>query len=590
MNEKRDNQRKRMTLPAVAVVAVVILILIIPHAADPILYTNKQDAETLLHDRLSVLRQISQDNSGVLLPLMEDIFSSSGTLTLNIKLSDFTSAQFDLDEYLAKTRQFDNLVIKLDMSQSELEEWRRLNAQNKDDLLSLFEDSKRFSELKKLEIEYRDANNPDMLYSIMYEGEALKSKIRETIASYEDRSEEMIRVSEKFGIQTDSYIQSVHDVEVIGSSIEEEQEERSTIIQREVPPKTPLRVTLGLEPAEVRYGDTITFSGRVIGTDIRDLSLYLDSRVLKVLIATSDGTFLHREKITRIRSGMHTIYATVDGAFSDVLHFRVTPSPTSLTLENPKGQTITGRLMAGATPVSGAPIRVMSAGRQIATPTTDADGRFGADLLLSVGTHTITAIFDDTSFPLDRALSNEVEITVIEKEQLKMVEEEDSPLILILAVLFIAGAGGYWYMKRRQQSISMDTPVEIKDEDMVAEPEVHEEVLPEIAPAEPLEEDTSDSEASIESADPALQAYRASADSDYPAALRHLFLAIAADSGMVDPKSVTTGDLRQKRSSEPRLLTWISAYERVLYAGYTPDKPEQIWFEEEYRLIRGDQL
>ena len=282
MNDTKQKRTTPFRLPAIVVVAFICLLLILPHAAAPALYTPKMDAETDLHDRVSVLRQATQDNSGTILPLMEEIFSSSGTLVLNLEIKDFRSAERDLDQYLAQTRQFDNLVIRLDMSQSDLEEWKRLNAQNKEDLMALFEDTRRFSELKQLEIEYRDADNPDMLYSVMYEGEALKSKIKETVASYESRSEKMVDVSRKFEVKTEAYEESVENTRDITRDIEEEQEERSALIQREVAPRSDLRITLGLEPSGVRYGESLNISGSITGTDQRIVSLYLDSRIYTV--------------------------------------------------------------------------------------------------------------------------------------------------------------------------------------------------------------------------------------------------------------------------------------------------------------------
>lgn len=600
MNDRTKSRHHIVTVPALAAVALLCILLMIPHTAYPLLYSPKMDAETALHDRVSVLRQVSQDNSAVVLPLMEDIFSSSGTLVLNLELKDFTAAERDLDEYLARSRQFDNLVIRLEMSQSDLEEWRRLNALNKEDLMALFEDTQRFSDLKRLEIEYRDADDPDMLYSIMYEGEALRSKIKETIASYEGRSEEMIAVSRQFEVKTNAYEQSIEDAHDIAESIEEEQEERSATIQQEVPPKEPLRVHLGIEPPEVGYGDTLTISGRVSGTDLRIVSLTLDSRNFLDLNAATDGTFLHREQIDRIRTGMHTLYATVDGAYSEVRSFRVIRSETHLTLQHAGGTQVTGRLMAGDRPVFGAPIRILSAGRQINTPTTGADGRFAATLKLSPGTHQIAAVFDDSSFPLGRSESGEVVITVTPPEEQQVLipfiqkrpvsEDEDTPdysLLFIATVLCMAGAAGFFYLKRRPKS-AVSAPSEAyapQEEEPLPEADVTDEIW-----LEDAEEEAIPSEPAMQPADPALEAYRQVQESDYPVALRFLFGALAENAGIQNPLTATAGDLRWRCPEDARLHAWLSLYERVLYGRHLPDHDERRWFEEAYLLIRGDRL
>lgn len=585
MKKRRDPRTPRLTLFAVAVVACICLLLIIPHSADPVLYSPKMDAETELHDRVSVLRQSTQDNSAIALPLMEDIFSSSATLVLNLELKDFSSAERDLERYLAQSRQFDNLVIKLDMSQSDLDEWRRLNALNKDDLRALFEDTERFAELQRLEIEYRDADNPDMLYSIMYEGEALKSKIKETVALYEGRSGEMIPVSKKFEVKTDAYEQSVEDARDIAESVEEEQEERSRVIPTVAPPKGPLNVMLGLEPTEVRYTDTLAISGRITGTEKQIVLLYLDSRPYKNLTTASDGTFLHREQIRTIRSGMHTLYATIDGAFSDVKSFRVISMETRLTLQNVGKQSITGRLVAGERsdiPVSRAPIRIFSAGRQIASTMTDAEGRYTAELKLSAGTHRVVSVFDDSAFPLGRSESVEVVITVEPSDEHGTVVDL-IPILLAGIVLIVAGSGGFWYLRRTTKTGSLLLPVEVVDQsvhadfDLIEDESITNEVSPPPEYFDPAY-------------DPALDAYNKDADTDYPTALRCLFLGIAEGAGVLNPLTTTVGDLRSQVSSDTRLPPWLTAYERVLYGGHMPDEDERQWFLDEYMVIRGDQL
>ncbi len=578
MNDKKQKRATPFRLPAIVVAAFICLLLILPHAAAPALYTPKMDAETDLHDRVSVLRQATQDNSGTILPLMEDIFSSSSTLVLNLELKDFSSAERDLDRYLAQSRQFDNMVIKLDMSQSDLDEWKRLNAQNKEELLELFNDTRRFSELQRLEIEYRDADNPDMLYSVMYEGEALKSKIKETVALYEERSGEMIAVSQKFEVKTDAYEQSVEDARDVAASVEEEQEERSALIQREVAPRSDLRITLGLEPSGVRYGESLNISGSITGTDQRVVSLYLDSRIYKNLTAAADGTFLHREQIKKIRTGMHTLYATSDGRFSEVRSFRVLSRDTTLSLTQSGSTNVSGRLLADDIPVSGAPIRILSAGRQIATPKTSTDGSYTADLKLAEGEHHITAIFDDTTYPLLRAESEEILIVVDPPKEGRGLEDYIA-LFLGVVLLLFAGAGGIWYLRRRSVSSRETIPVIGDPPEILAESiEETEEETPPI----PEEFDAS--------TETALSTYHALEDSDYPAALRSLFLGLAKETGIDDPLRATAGDIRQRRPGDTDLHAWLAAYELVLYGGQIPAAGKRQWFVDTYQSLREDHV
>jgi len=583
----RESKHQLPTLPAVAVALCIVLLLITPHAAIPTLYSPESDAFTPMHDRVSVLRQVSQDTTGVAIPLMEEIFLSSGTLILNLNLKDFESAERDLDEYLARSRQFDNLVIRLDMSQSDLDEWRRLNAQNREDLISLFEDTQRFSDLKRLEIEYRDANDPDMLYSVMYEGEGLRSRIREAVSSYAGRSDEVVAASERYGVETADYIQSVDDARTLSASVEEEQEERSSTIRTAVPPKEGRSITIAIAPEEVRYGDTLTISGRIIGSGSRDVELFLDSGLLWSGAAASDGAYRYQMRIGMIRSGMHTLYATSDGAFSDVLTFRVIRSPTSLTLSSSGGGNVHGVLLSGDTPVSRAPIRILSAGRQVATMTTDAEGRFAGPLRLPPGDHRVIAAFDDVRFPLEPSWSGEVLLHLPPEEERQWfrsshpqdpaaeggrIREVILPILIVLVLLALAN-WGFRNLRRRQTIPDPPAPF------MVALPDDIEESH-EGAP----EPDLPPQPEGV--ADTVLEAYHAAAGSDYPAALRHLFISLAGAAGLEDPACSTVGDLRKAQSSDPRIHAWLTVYERVLYAGYHPTDEERDRLLAEYRVLR----
>lgn len=111
-----------------------------------------------------------------------------------MRLKNFEDAQEDLAEYRRAASQFDRLVINLDMSESEIGEFRKNNADNLRNLEELINDSVAFDELNRLEIQYQNEDNPAMMYSIAYEGgEALREKITQEFAQYQNNTAAMAK-------------------------------------------------------------------------------------------------------------------------------------------------------------------------------------------------------------------------------------------------------------------------------------------------------------------------------------------------------------------------------------------------------------
>ena len=273
-----------------------------------------------------------------------------------------------------------------------------------------------------------------------------------------------------------------------------------------------------------------------------------------------------------IRTGMHTLYATSDGAFSDVLTFRVIRSPSSLALSSSGGGNVRGVLLSGDIPVSGAPVRILSAGRPVATLTTDAEGRFFGLLSLQAGDHQVVAAFDDLRYPLEPSWSDEVLVHVPLQEERQGIGGIFLYPLVVLILLASLG-GGIWYLRRQRPLPNPPIPfmeklVDDSEEGQTDAPE------PDLPP--PPQGDS----------DPGLEAYHATAGSDYPAALRQLFISLAGAAGLPDPACATAGDLRRAQPDDPHLHAWLSAYERVLYAGHTPLDKERDWFLSEYLLLR----
>ncbi len=590
---KKEGDYEELTLPILVITALIFLFLIIPYMTNPTLYTSQLDSSTELHERLSALDQISREQSGTILPLMQETLSSSGTVILNLDYQDFESAERDMNVYLANSRQMDNLIVRLDMSQSELDDWRRLNAENRADIIDLFDDIRRFSELQRLEIEYRDENDPEMLYSVLYEGEVLRSQIKQTTESYQARSQQVTEVSKRFDINTDSYQQSISRAQSIAQSVEIEQNQRSQIIRATAPRQSPIGLTLTHQPDEVMYGDTLIISGQVTGGVANQVSIYINNIQRSVLRPSGDGTYLFEYQIQDIREGLHTIHATTNGVFSDVGSFRVIRRPTDLTLSSPGGGVIQGRLLAGELPLVNMPVTVLSGGRVITTFETDYHGEFKGEVDLPHGTHRVVAVFDEPQYPLEPARSNDLAINVGGIHAHGLFHSKIFSLFLItIPFLLLSRLGIRRLFNKRFNQVPLrlrafhDVRSRYKNYSVVPKAGVSEGYTDVNVGYNPIR--SHDTSFIDMHQDNALTGCRTATDTEYPDALRHLFLELAQKAGMADPKTATTGDFRRHQTPDWPNLDWINAYEQVLYGGYIPDESKRLWFEEEYLRIRGD--
>ncbi|RXE56106.1 hypothetical protein ABH15_07960 [Methanoculleus taiwanensis] len=469
--------KRRYTQVLLVVLAVLFFALIAQYAASPALYTFKSDSDTPFHQNPEALKQISREQSQVLLPLMSEVLDNTGTLVLNIKLKDFESAERDLQQYMEQSRRLDSMVINLDMSETELEEFRRNNKKNVESMQSLLNDTRRFQELQSLEIRYRDENRPDLLYSVSYEGEALRSQIAENFKGYRSRESAMVNTSSRFELDTTTYEQSIDDFEEIVEEIEAKQETRRT--ETPAPPTTPQRLSIAISPDTGVYQDRLWASGELTGKRVgrENVTLYIDSKYWTTVATGDDGRYGTTFTVDRIRAGKHLAYAVHGSTYSEVVTFTVLPLDTVLTLEVVEGaraenRTLAGSLRAGEIPVADAPVRLTADGRTIATATTDDTGNYTLEQQFEAGTYRVTAIFESSSFPLNGTESAPVLVEIAPSLF-------GSPIFVYGGFLLLAAIGSVWYIRRRRGQPGEPAAEALSEEraDLPDEPAV-EEPLP----------------------------------------------------------------------------------------------------------------
>ncbi len=564
--------KKRTVRILLAIPVLVFLILIAHYAASPVLYTVGNDSVTQSHQNPEALKQISREQSETVLPLMSEVLDNTGTLVLNIKLKDFDSAERDLQEYMERSRQLDNLVINLDMSETELAEFRRNNQKNVRSMEELLNDTQRFSELQSLEIRYRDENRPDLLYSVIYEGETLRSRVAENFKEYQSRSEAMVNTSRTFDLDTTAYEESIEDFEEIVVAIDAEQETRSTATHA---PSTPYRLSIAVTPDHGVYRDRLLIAGNLTGRTFagQNITLYVDSKTWTTTVTDDGGGYEAALIIDRIRAGKHLVYAVYGSTYSEVVTFSVLPLDTALTLAVTEGtaagnRTFSGNLTAAGMPVAGAPVTITADGKTFLSATTNATGSYALERHLEAGTYRVRATFDSTAFPLN---ASESETVVVEIAPSLF----ESPLFISAGILLLTVLGAVWYVRRRGRQ-----PAPAPEETSVAKTEEREAPVPVIVERPHVEEE-----------EDILETFaRLAGEGVLGEAVHVLYLrlagSIAARHRISGYLTMTPREFLAACSDLPlvdTLTRLIRRYEAIRYGGEVPDDEEQqelvAWFE-----------
>lgn len=419
----------RTSYIVLAAAAVLVIALLAGEAVDPVLYTAENVA-TAAHADPATVDKRSPGNAAALVPLMDDLLGETGTLALTIKLKDYESAERDLARYSDLSRQFDRLVVTLDVSGTDVGEFQRNNRQNQDALATLLNDSRRFEELQRLEIEVLDG---EQRMAVAYEGEALRQKMREGFASYASREAVTTQIAERYGANTTPYHESVgHFAEVA-----DDRRESSSAVT------SPLGIAVA--PHEGRYAETLTiagsYSGGAPGTRVE---VYVDSRNAGAATLDANGTYACSYRIGRVLAGPHLAYAVAGSVYSEVATFEVLPANTTITLAvmevNATAVACSGNLTAEGRPVMRAPVVIRTNDGTLVTAETDQQGAYSTEIVLAPGEYTLRTEFHAAEYPLNPSESETVAVQVR--------GEGLSPLPFIAALAAALGTG--WYLRRRR--------------------------------------------------------------------------------------------------------------------------------------------
>jgi hypothetical protein len=440
---------KRIVVRAsIAILSSMLLLLLLFSFSSPLLFSPENLSSTPYHVQIQSQSKISNEESAQVLPLMQDMLSGTSTITISLQAKDFPAAERDLQTYLDRSSHLENLIIQLNLSDTDLESFRQENEEDLVELSEMLNLTERFSALDSIEVNYRDEQRPDLLYSVSYEGETIKNRVAAVAQDYASRKSQMLNTSQSFGLNSTGYEQSVTTLSAVSQEVVVHQTDRAVSLENVIP--SPYLLTLQLQPSTVGYGDEITFSGSFVSgpSSVQAISLYIDSILWKETAVDAMGGYGTSYPVQHIRAGTHIAYALYEHTYSEIRTFTVRSQPTRITLvpqiTDDRQIICTGTLFSGNSPVASAPVELSSDGKPILTVYTDAQGSFTSGLDLSSAEHRIKARFTSPDFPLD---PSEVEILVAPRPD--VLPSLPSFLFALAAFVGCAGGAGWFLLRRR---------------------------------------------------------------------------------------------------------------------------------------------
>lgn len=564
-----------------AVLTIVILLALALTTSSPLLYSLEKDTfPSPFHENVEVLKQQSLNSTTDIVPQIQDFIDFPGPVSLNIRIHDIEQARRDLERFEKSRGSLKNLIVRLDMNESEIQEIEKNTALQKAILESLLNTSVSLDSMQLMEIQYHDQNNPDMLTTVRLQGNELRKKVRGLNERYRNATEKVVEVGTKFGLDVTETKESQNQVEQIIQEIEQPKTTALLLVDTSLIPGED-RVSLFLRPDTGKYRDIIEYMGisltlrgnTTLRAEGKPIILYIDDQPVSTIVTDTFGYYNVKLPIERIRAGSHTIYARSPTSRSVNRTLTVIPvdSVTNLTLSKPdqKGNVnCTGYVMANY-PVRSASVQIIWDQTHVIVTKTDANGQFMREIQLPPGRHTIIADFSGDGYPIN---PSESEPRVVDISLIRGLEPDYGyvwPVISVIGIflLFLGAAAFYlWRMAKGKTPLSGTS----RDADFPADMDSE---LPQ----------TSDS---MESGKETLIAYftRMLREQGLSAASRMVYeqfaVRIAHDLRIKRHKTLTAREMSRNCRGKPycgAFAIFISAYERIRYGGQVSEKDQAVF-------------
>lgn len=440
---------------AVIGLAAVALALLLVFAGQPLLYGAKTGAVTPYHEDIAATGSLTRADGALVLPEWATSLNLTGPVVVDIRLGDLEGASAALDAYNRSGRSLSGLVVRLDMTDTDVSAFQRNNTANMAALGQLLNQSEEFGRLDALELQYRDSSDAASLKSVQLRGEELRKAVQENYRGYAVRQGAVVNLSQQYGLNTSAYEQSVTDFAAVVQALEGRQNERAASVPetiREIQRGGVVPITFAVVPDHGAYGDVLSMAGTVQAPAGTEVTVFMDERLLAGVVSGADGRFAFPYRVGEVAAGGHRAYASAGAAISDERNFTVEKRNTTVELAA-RLVSVNGTWTAECTgnvttadgvPVRDAPVAVYLDRRVREKGATGGDGAYVVNAtFLPPGRHNLTARFDPAGFPLNGSESLPVEVVV------PSILDWLAPLLYLLG-LGGAAVGAVLYLRRRR--------------------------------------------------------------------------------------------------------------------------------------------
>jgi hypothetical protein len=463
------NAKTRYAIFFLLVIAILVaLALTIP---SPLLYTLEEDSfPSPFHKNTDVLKQLATNSTDDIVPEIQEFVDFTGPLSLSIRVHDVEQARRDFERFQNSHGSLKNLIVKLDMNESEIQELERNTALQKEILDTLLNTTISLDELQVMEIQYHSENNQDMLTTIRLRGEELRKKVRGMSARYQNATERVADSGRKLGINMTKNQESQVVVDQIIGQIENPQAETLLRVDTSLVPGDD-RISLFLRPDTGKYREVIEYMGISLSLQGnvtrreggKQIILYMDDVPFSTVATDSFGYYNTKIPVERVTSGTHTIYSRspTSRSVNRTLTVEQVQSATNLSVSHTNRSTTincSGAVMANY-PVRSASVELVWDETHVLVTKTDSRGWFMKEIDLPPGRHTILARFNGAGYPNDPSVSapQVIEISLIPRtgDELELWDV----LLVIFAIAILAGfvKATLYYIQRMTRKIEART-------------------------------------------------------------------------------------------------------------------------------------
>jgi hypothetical protein len=450
----------------------VVILMILIYAESPVLYCNGRGSFSPSHGDLQGKRSLHAESASEVLPLMEGVLKGMQTVMIDISMRNFDAAEEDLKENRIRLDHLESLVVNLDLSDTDIDEFVQHNRQITADLQGIIQNSRKIDSLERVEERCRQENDMAQLQSVIYKRSTLKAEVQDTAEVSANRSNRIGEIGVKYGLSTSGYEQSMKDLGAIVDNL----------FTNEMPisaqqPNNSL--SINIEPEQGGYSNILQISGMLPQEPSVEstVGIYIDSALVATVPAAA-GLYQHQYQIDKIRSGTHFIYATTGNQFSEIKNFQVLTCRTNITLDvsTSEGEGVFYAACSGnltteeGYPVQGAPVSLSIDGRKVASGITQENGAYRSQIPITEGHHTITAMFSGEEYPLERSESEQRVLDLYSRMSIIRT------LFVSVGAVLLSTAGAGWYLRRSRRDLSIngnavawDTPIVEEEHALIKE-------------------------------------------------------------------------------------------------------------------------